>query len=240
MYGFESRVRFSECDERGVLSVVGLVDYLQDCSTFHTDSLGMGIHGIDGGTTGWVLAAWSIDIAQLPSFGETIVVGTWCYDLRGFQAMRNFTVRDADGNLLVAADSQWVLYDWKAKGLTRIPDSQLCCLSGEGRLDAPRVPRRIRVTGEGRPAGSVMVTRQHLDTNRHVNNAQYILIALEALSELGMETPMRGISVQYRNMAWLGDELRPIVHELDGSKVVELLSDTGQPYAVVSFTGRQM
>lgn len=34
MYAFDSRVRYSECDETGTLSIVSMIDYLQDCSTF--------------------------------------------------------------------------------------------------------------------------------------------------------------------------------------------------------------
>ena len=34
MYAFQSRVRYSECDETGHLSLVAAVNYLQDASTF--------------------------------------------------------------------------------------------------------------------------------------------------------------------------------------------------------------
>ena len=36
MYSFDSRIRYSECDETARLDYVALVNYLQDCSTFHT------------------------------------------------------------------------------------------------------------------------------------------------------------------------------------------------------------
>ena len=43
MYCFDSRVRYSETDERGRLSLTGILNYLQDCSTFQSEDLGMGI-----------------------------------------------------------------------------------------------------------------------------------------------------------------------------------------------------
>ena len=43
MYSFSSTVRYSECDEHAQLGIVALINYLQDCSTFHTESLGLGI-----------------------------------------------------------------------------------------------------------------------------------------------------------------------------------------------------
>ena len=39
MFSFESTVRFSECDETSTLAIVPLINYLQDCSAFHTESL---------------------------------------------------------------------------------------------------------------------------------------------------------------------------------------------------------
>ena len=43
MYSFEGRVRYSECDDAGRLSLVSLINYFQDCSTFQSESLGLGI-----------------------------------------------------------------------------------------------------------------------------------------------------------------------------------------------------
>ena len=38
-----SRVRYSEIDESGALSPLSLINYLQDCSTFHAEDVGAGI-----------------------------------------------------------------------------------------------------------------------------------------------------------------------------------------------------
>ncbi len=42
MYSFTSHVRYSEVDENWRLTIPALIDYLQDCSTFQSDLLGMG------------------------------------------------------------------------------------------------------------------------------------------------------------------------------------------------------
>ena len=36
MYTFDSRVRYSETDEEGRLTVTGIINYMQDCSTFQS------------------------------------------------------------------------------------------------------------------------------------------------------------------------------------------------------------
>ena len=42
MYSFNSRVRYSEVNKDGRLKLVSLLDYFQDCSTFHSEDAGMG------------------------------------------------------------------------------------------------------------------------------------------------------------------------------------------------------
>lgn len=83
MYSFDSRVRYSECDESGELSIHGLVNYLQDCSTFHSESLGVGLDHMASEHYAWLISAWEIEIARLPRFGEKIRISTWCHEMRG-------------------------------------------------------------------------------------------------------------------------------------------------------------
>ena len=42
MYSFDSRVRYSETGENGRLSIRGMIDYMQDCSTFQSEDAGVG------------------------------------------------------------------------------------------------------------------------------------------------------------------------------------------------------
>ena len=43
MYTFESRVRYSETDHRETMTLPAIVNYFQDCSTFQSEDLGVGI-----------------------------------------------------------------------------------------------------------------------------------------------------------------------------------------------------
>ena len=43
MYSFNERIRYSELGENGELSLVGLLNLFQDCSTFQSEDLGLGI-----------------------------------------------------------------------------------------------------------------------------------------------------------------------------------------------------
>ncbi len=233
MYSFDSRVRYSECADDGRLSVVGLVNYLQDCSTFHSESLGLGLAHMRDNHYAWFLSAWQIVIDEFPRFNDDITVSTWCYGMKRLMASRNFTIRRADGSSCVRADSLWFVYDTEARRPTRIPDSQMPYLTGEPPLDLEETQRRIPVEGDARDASPIVVSEHHLDTNRHVNNAQYISMAIDALDELGVGVEARKIAVQYKTMALLGDTIVPHVHESDRGLVVDLSNESGDTFSVV-------
>ena len=42
-YSFDSRIRYSEIGENGCLTLPGVLNYFQDCCTFHSESIGQGM-----------------------------------------------------------------------------------------------------------------------------------------------------------------------------------------------------
>ena len=255
MYSFQSAVRYSEVDEAGTLSIPALINYLQDCSTFQTEELGVGVgHAQEMGLR-WLLAAWEIEIFALPRLAERIEVSTWARAFRGLFAGRNFTLRRCEnrtaggaaqaGELLVRADSLWFMYGDAACRPVRPPASEVepyaADLAQDAPLDMPPIQRRVPVEGPGAPGVPVTVTRAHIDTNHHVNNAQYVDMALAALPEAALPTPSQAaplrLDVQYCEAARLGDVVHPFVHACEGGWAVSLADAAGKPYAVVRVRG---
>lgn len=233
MYSFDSRVRYSECSEDGRLSILALVNYLQDCSTFHSEAVGLGLDYMRKRHFAWFIAAWQIEIDELPSFDEPITTSTWCYDIRRLMASRNFTIARSGESPCVRADSLWFAFDTQERRPVRVPEGQEAYLTGESRLDMPTTQRKIAVRGLATETTPILVVEQHLDTNRHVNNAQYISMALDALAESGDQVDLHRIAVQYKNMALLGDTIVPRIHNAEHGKTIDLASPEGKSYAIV-------
>lgn len=233
MYGFEGRIRYSECDCTGRLSIFSMVNYLQDCSTFQSEDLGNGFAALEPRGIAWILANWRIDITELPALGTRVRVRTWCYEMTRSHALRCFALEDEDGRTLAIADSQWFVFDRTTGHVGHVPDDQRIYLSDEPRADMAPLDRRLRASGAAKRCAQRVVRRHHLDTNNHTNNAQYIKFAVEALRDLGNEDAIAGISVQYKRMALLGDTVVPLVYECeDGHDVC--LTDGGElTYAIV-------
>ena len=74
--------------------------------------------------------------------------------------------------------------------------------------------------------------RYHIDTNEHVNNCQYVQMALEFLPA---DRQFRQIRVEYKKSAVLGDVIYPKRSREEERTVIELCAENGRPYAVVEF-----
>ena len=57
MYTFHSRVRYSEIDADGHITLDNIINYMQDCSTFHSEDLGIGIQYLKKNHQVWMLSA---------------------------------------------------------------------------------------------------------------------------------------------------------------------------------------
>ena len=113
MYTFDSRVRYSETGEEGLLSLPAIVDYFQDVSTFQSEDLGIGIDFLKEKDLLWVMSAWQVVVHRYPALGEKIKIGTIPYELRGFMGLRNFFMDTEDGERLAQANSVWSLINHK-------------------------------------------------------------------------------------------------------------------------------
>ena len=101
MYTLESRIRYSETDADGMLSMAGIMNYFQDCSTFHSEDSGVGVSYLKKIQKAWMLSSWKIEMLRRPALGEKITVGTWPYDIKGIYAYRNFVMLDEEKKELV-------------------------------------------------------------------------------------------------------------------------------------------
>lgn len=145
--------------------------------------------------------------------------------------MRNFAILDEEGNYLVKADSCWFLTSMETGKPVRATAEDISFYPiEEARLDMEDLPRKIVLPKEMEEVGRLTVMKHHLDTNRHVNNAQYVAIASEVLPE-GCE--ICGIRAEYKKAAVLGDAIILKCAVEDEKYAVSLCAEDGSIFANV-------
>ncbi|MGN0299456.1 MAG: acyl-[acyl-carrier-protein] thioesterase [Lachnospiraceae bacterium] len=231
MFTFEGRVRYSEVDQEGFLRPTAVVDYLQDCTCFHSESLGIGWRELGVQGISWVLTFWQIVIEEYPQFNEWISIGTAPWGFNQMMGMRNFAIQDEFGNYKVKANSLWVLMDLKKghpiKIMKELAEQYPC----EEKLEMDYCDRKIHLPKEMKKREPIKVKYTHIDTNHHVNNAAYMKMAMEVIGE---NIRPREIRIEYKNQAKMGNVIYPRVGEMDDFQIVSLENEQGKAYAVVA------
>ncbi len=236
MDSFESFVRYSETDINGKLHIGKAVDYFQDVAIRQTDDLGVGGEYLKARSLSWVLSTWNIEILRLPRRGEKIVTETIPYDVKGFLGKRNFRMTDEQGELLLCADSLWTMLNIETLKPAKVPEEVISRYGVHEKIPMTYFRSRIVLPGSWDEKMPVRVTPSFLDDNRHVNNARYVMAALDSLEDWDPGRDYRRIRVEYHAQALLGDELIPRVGENESGRVVTLVSSDGTgTYCVVSF-----
>ena len=231
---FRSKVRYSEVNSNRKLKLAALTDYFQDCCTFQTDEMGVGMDYLKDFQGGWVLSSWEIVINELPKLSDTIHVGTWPYETKGFYGLRNFCLENEARERIAFANSVWVYMNTETLRPDRIPKSVLA--SYRAKEDAPIEfswsDRKIKVEGDGLEKNPIEVVPYFIDTNHHMNNGKYIMVAEGYLPE---NFKVERIRAEYRKAAVLGDVLYPVLYVEEDTITVVLADEAKKPYAVVQF-----
>ena len=125
MYQFKSRVRYSECNAKAEITLPALVNYLQDCCTFQSEDLRIGVEYLKEHHEAWLLSSWQIVIKRYPKMGEEITVSTWPYAFKSFYGYRNFTIGDEKGEVVAYANSVWIFLDTDSGRPKRVSEEML-------------------------------------------------------------------------------------------------------------------
>lgn len=237
-YEFKSRIRYSETDSNGFLSLEALMNYFQDASTFQSEELGVGLEFLYSKGMAWVIASWQIEVERFPRLLENVSVGTFPHRFHSFLGERNFYMKDEEGNMIAKADSLWTLVDLKSMKPAIPPQELAGKYTIEPKLEMSLSNRRIRIPeGEGVEAiqsDNLIVRAYHLDTNNHVNNVQYIRMGMGCIPK---DVTYNKIRVEYRKPAFLNAMIVPVVRRLEDVYTVSLQDENGDAFVNLEFAG---
>lgn len=232
MYSFKSKVRYSEVDKDGYLSLEAMMNYFQDCSSFHSEELGVGIDFLKARHLTWMLIAWHVQILRRPGLGEEITIGTWPHSFRNIRGGRNFVLIDEQGNTIARADSEWVLYNTEQNRITKVPQE----VSGPYTLgEALDMGGLVKIVGDEealKECDRIVVSPFFLDTNGHVNNVKYLSIAEGYMTD---KESYNEFFVEYKNQAFLRDEICVYLRDAGGKNQVILKNQKNEILSNIEF-----
>jgi acyl-ACP thioesterase len=208
-----------------------IINYFQDCSTFQSEDLNLGMSYLKQKNRVWLLASWQLHILKPIKFGEEITIATWPYAFKDFYGYRNFIMKDKHGQVLSVADSIWIYIDTLKQCPTRVPDDN-AGYKLEPPYEMEHLDRKIPIPDDLTSYPPFQVKKSNIDSYNHVNNGQYIKMAEEFLPDDFIYTKMR---VEYKKQALLDDIILPRVNTEDNKYCIVLDSVEGKPFSIVEF-----
>ncbi len=240
MYEYGKRIGFSECGTDRKLTITSLIDAFQDCSTFQSEDSGVGFDVLEKEGLVWVVNYWELQIHSLPRLCDHVTVGTFPYSFKSCFGYRNFYMKDENKEFIVKANSMWTLIDRAQARPVKAPDFIHEAYTIEQKLDMEYSSRKVMI-----PEGDdvlktekdiIHIQPHHLDSNNHVNNGQYVKLAM---SQIGDPSDITSLRIDYRRQAMQGDEIYPVVYEKGNERVVALYDRERNPYSVSQYILRQ-
>lgn len=233
MYSLNYQVTTSTCDSEGRLKLYSALQMMQDCSEMWIDSEPGVKQYFTEQNMAQLLASRQVEVMRVPLFKESLTVTTSVYGMKPMFGFRNTFIYDASGNPCYRTWSMGAFVDKTNGKLKRVDDATIASMQLEPQLEMNYRDRRIILPRTG---GEVMepvkVLRADIDYNRHMNNANYVRMAMELLPG---DFEVKGLRVEYRVAAKLGDTLTPTVYQTDGCYVVAL-SVGSEACAIIEFT----
>ena len=232
MYTLNYKVTTSTCDNNGKLKLYSALQMMQDCSEMWIDSEPTARKFFLDNNMTQLLATRQVEVMRVPRFKEDLTVTTSIYEVMPMYGFRNTFIRDAQGQPCYRTWSMGAFVDLATGKLARLSDDTIASLTLEPKQEMNYRGRRIILPKQdGTVMGPVRVMRADIDYNRHMNNANYVRIAMELLPE-GFE--VKDMRVEYRIAAKQGDLLTPTLYPTAGGFIVALDID-GEPSAIIEF-----
>lgn len=232
MYEFKSRVRYSEVGADGALTLNSVVNYFQDCTIFHSESVGLGMEHFDKHHQAWLLSAWQVVVEEYPKLGTDLTIATWSYGSKGFYGYRNFLMRGRQDEIYAYASSTWIFIDTLTGRPIRLTDEQMAGYPTEEPYPMDYAKRKIILPETLEFREAISIQPHQIDTNQHVNNNEYIKMALESLDT---SRKVREMRAEYKQAAVLGDNIYIGTGNREEWSVVSLCNEEKKPYANVEF-----
>lgn len=207
-FSYELKIPDYDCDPHGNVRASAALRYMQTAATRQFDALGLTRDRLLGEGFLFVVSSVALRFARAPEAREHIWVATAPVGIRGAHLLRETVLLGANGEPLVEGQSGWALIEPESGRLLRPSDFPYAMplLSGEWRPFAD--PARLKIPAADAPCGLRRVRLSDLDVNRHVNNAVYADILLDAFAdELLGGAGLSQLFVRYRAQARLHDTL---------------------------------
>lgn len=236
MYKRETRIRFSEVDKSGFLTMGALLRLFQDLIFTYVADKNLGEEYTAKTGCTWFRLSWQIDVIKMPRVTQRVTLSTHITEVRQSLVYMEIEMRDEDGNRLAIAEDMLAYYNIE-EGTVEIQDESIWPHEDFGEKSQHLFRgRKIAVSKANQFSleQTFKITRHMLDLNGHANNVRLIEKALEIC---GLEDyDVKSLRAEFKNQILPEWDISAFVCETDGVVKVEFKNEYGLLCNVFEFS----
>lgn len=205
------KIRTSECDHKMKITPASILDLFQETAGRHCVP-----HRLDSPTLlkeegkSWVLSSMVVEFNHYPVWPEKVDISTWAKSLKGFKAIRDYSVQTTDGVECIKGSSVWALLDMKKRRPCKIDfDNLEMKVYNDRHAIKDILPGQFdsfpELSGKGI---EFKVLPQDIDINGHVSNITYVHWLFQYIDPNWKNSrELSLLNIAYRGEALEGDQL---------------------------------
>lgn len=206
------------------LKPVSFMNYAQEMANRHANVLGFGYDDLIVSKTAWVLSRMHIRFVNLPLWRDNVSLTTWHKGLNRLFFVRDFLMKDAQGNICVEATTSWIVLNLETRRLVRDPkliDEGTTCL--DNAIEQPADKVQIPKDAVTEFVMDHVVSYSDVDMLGHTNNAMYMHWAMDAVDyDVTSKKPLKDLIINFNHETRAGEKVsiyRTVVETEDGLRV---------------------
>ena len=213
-----------EADANQLLKPTAMLDWMQEIAGRDATRLGFGYDHLQESNIAWVLSRTHVRFHNYPKWRETVDLQTWHKGAFKVLYLRDFLLKDSNGDSLISATTSWLIIDMNTRRMVRnqeLATGEETCVF-EDAITEPADKIVLPADVETKLVGTHKVVWSDIDTMAHVNNVKYVCWALDSIDEATLqEYNLKELLVNYDAEVLLGEtvELHQAWIEENGQKV---------------------
>ncbi len=203
------RINAFECDINRHWKPAAFFQNLTETAGRHADILGCGFETMYAQGLYWVHSRIKIKFIRFPMDGEQITIITWPKTIQQkLFFIRDYEIYAADGTLLAAASSAWLIINASTRRMVppQATSLNLPCMPEKIGLDEPL--ERLAVPDGGEQRLRLQAGYSAIDIQGHVNNSRYVEWICDAFTmEKHRHSSLDWMQINYLKEIMPGDEV---------------------------------
>lgn len=208
IYTKEYEIHYYDVDRNLVVGMPRIIDILCDVGTRQSEELGADIDTLTKRNMAWVFYNYDVKVFRNPVYGEKIKATTQAIGFKKFYALRNYEIKDENGNIIVEGKAIFLLINLEKRRMMRVPED-LYEVYGAEEIQESFSPPKLEKLLEHKHEEIFKVRHSDIDSNQHVNNTKYIDWALESVpEEIISNYKLQEIKVTFEKECKYGEKIK--------------------------------